>query len=103
MHRDHLKRVHQKPRRCTTCWKDLPTDEALEAHDKLEQPCTRNPEPEDDRVTAETLRELNFSRVPYANQSVEEKWKRLYSDLFPNEEDIPSPCKLKVPLRVDYC
>ncbi|KAF2742312.1 hypothetical protein M011DRAFT_481804 [Sporormia fimetaria CBS 119925] len=92
--KDHLKRVHQKPIerqfQCTRCWTELPSKDALNEHQKLDPKCTERPGQPDERMSASMLQGLNFSRGPYANKTVEEKWKMLYMTLFP-EEHVPSP------------
>ena len=57
--------------------------------------CKKRPEPLDDRIRPQVLKNLDFKKAPYAHaKNTEEKWKILYSVLFPNENNIPSPCKL---------
>jgi hypothetical protein len=92
--RDHLKRVHSQPLRCSRCWQEMKSDDAYMEHLQKEIICKKRPEPLDDRIRPQMLKNLDFKKAPYAHtKNTEEKWKILYSVLFPNENDIPSPCK----------
>ncbi|KAF2792877.1 hypothetical protein K505DRAFT_418159 [Melanomma pulvis-pyrius CBS 109.77] len=90
--KDHIKRVHTQPLRCSRCWQEMKSDDAYMKHLQKETICKKGLEPLDDRIRPQMLKNLDFKKVPYAHaRNTEEKWKILYSVLFPNENDIPSP------------
>ncbi|OCK74158.1 hypothetical protein K432DRAFT_410093 [Lepidopterella palustris CBS 459.81] len=90
--KDHIKRVHTQPLRCSRCWQEMKSDDAFMEHLQKEIICKKRPEPPDDRIRPQILKNLDFKKAPYAHaKNTEEKWKILYSVLFPNENDIPSP------------
>ncbi|KAF2122232.1 hypothetical protein BDV96DRAFT_140572 [Lophiotrema nucula] len=90
--KDHLKRVHTRPLRCTRCWENMSSSQALDAHLQADRICTKLPEPKDDRICQRTLRDLNFNRSPFSGaDTVSEKWQMLYYILFPDEDEVPSP------------
>ncbi|KAF2183096.1 hypothetical protein K469DRAFT_751693 [Zopfia rhizophila CBS 207.26] len=90
--KDHIKRVHTQPLRCYRCWREVESDEALVRHLQRNPACETLPEPPDDRISPRMLKRLDFKKAPYANaRDTEQKWKILYSTLFPNDRDVPSP------------
>ncbi|KAF2490635.1 hypothetical protein BU16DRAFT_622209 [Lophium mytilinum] len=96
----HLSRVHLQPPICERCWRDMASNEARRSHLRREpsEMCDSVPQPEDDRISPETLKEsLNFQKSPYANKSDEEKWKLAYKVIFPqdSDEEIPSPYEVQ--------
>jgi hypothetical protein len=89
--KDHLKRAHTRPLRCTRCWENMASTAALDAHLRAESICRKRPEPDDDRICPRKLRDLNFNRNPFSGaESVEEKWQMLYKIIFPGDEEVPS-------------
>jgi hypothetical protein len=95
--KDHIKRVHTQPLRCPRCWLEMDSDEAYHEHLQHEIICQKEPEPQDDRIRPQLLKRLDFKKAPYANASnVEEKWKMLFSILFPSDDIIPSPCEFSL-------
>ncbi|KAF2815387.1 uncharacterized protein BDZ99DRAFT_459271 [Mytilinidion resinicola] len=90
--KDHIKRVHTQPLRCSRCWLEMKSEEAYAEHLQQEDICKKKAEPQDDRIRPQLLNRLDFKKAPYANaRNVEEKWKILFSVLFPGHTDIPSP------------
>ena len=92
--KDHIKRVHTQPLRCSRCWLEMKSEEAYSRHLQQEDICKKKAEPQEDRIRPQLLKRLDFKKAPYANaRNVEEKWKMLFSVLFPSDTNIPSPCK----------
>ncbi|PVH95665.1 hypothetical protein DM02DRAFT_675355 [Periconia macrospinosa] len=90
--KDHIKRVHTQPLRCVRCWEDMPSEDAHVEHQQAETPCTKQPQPDDDRITQRTLKRLDFKKAPYAQaKDTEQKWRMMYKELFPNDPEAPSP------------
>jgi hypothetical protein len=92
--KDHIKRVHTQPLRCPRCWLKMDSDDAYHEHLQQEIICQKGSEPQEDRIRPQLLKRLDFKKAPYSNaRNVEEKWKMLFSVLFPSDSTIPSPCK----------
>lgn len=92
--KDHIKRVHTQPPRCVRCWMVMASDGDFDEHMQLDNICEKKPEPHDDRIRLQVLKQLDFKKPPYANaKDTEEKWKILYKVLFSGETNIPSSCK----------
>jgi len=92
--KDHIKRVHTQPLRCSRCWLEMASDAAYSKHLRQNPICEMKEEPHDDRIRQETLKQLEFKKAPYASaRNMEEKWNILFRVLFPNDTKIPSPCK----------
>ncbi|KAH4596532.1 hypothetical protein HBI24_231450 [Parastagonospora nodorum] len=90
--KDHIKRVHTQPLRCSRCWMEMECEEAYSDHLQQENICDRRPEPQDDRIRPQLLKRLDFKKVPYSNaRNVEEKWSILFKVLFPEDSNTPSP------------
>ncbi|KAH3958647.1 hypothetical protein HBI56_208600 [Parastagonospora nodorum] len=90
--KDHIKRVHTQPLRCSRCWTEMECEEAYSDHLQQENICDRRPEPQEDRIRPQLLKRLDFKKVPYSNaRNVEEKWRILFKVLFPEDSNTPSP------------
>jgi hypothetical protein len=98
--KDHIKRVHTQPLRCSRCWIEIESDEAYSRHLQQESICKKAPEPLEDRIRPQLLKRLDFKKAPYSNaRNVEEKWRILFKVLFPSNGTIPSPCKYDLSAR----
>jgi hypothetical protein len=98
--KDHIKRVHTQPLRCSRCWLEMKSDEAYSEHLQQESICEKASEPLEDRIRPQLLKRLDFKKAPYSNaRNVEEKWRILFKVLFPNNGTIPSPCKFDLSVR----
>ncbi|KAL5114753.1 hypothetical protein ACEQ8H_007370 [Pleosporales sp. CAS-2024a] len=90
--KDHIKQVHTQPLRCSRCWLEMESDEAYSEHVQQESICAKAPEPVDDRIRPQSLKNLDFKKAPYSNASnAEEKWKMMFKVLFPGDSTVPSP------------
>lgn len=65
----------------------------FEKHLDKDSRCEKRPPPEDDRISDELMSELRKVNTFASARTQEEKWNILYKKLFPNDSDIPSPCK----------
>jgi hypothetical protein len=101
--KDHIKRVHTQKLRCPRCWLDMDSEEACDEHLRQKFICQRGLEPQEDGIRPQLLRRLDFKKAPYSNaRNVEEKWKMLFSVLFPTDRTIPSPCKSNLSTLVSF-
>lgn len=93
--KDHIKRVHTQPLRCFRCWLEMKSEESFSEHLQEEVSCKKNPKPQDDRLHRRFVDdELDFKKPPYSKaKTIEEKWRLMYKLLFPDDAEIPSPCK----------
>lgn len=90
--KDHIKRVHTQPLRCARCWKDMASEDSYIEHQQAEISCAKRCQPVDDRITQRTLKRLDFKKAPYAYaKDTEHKWRLMYKELFPNDQEAPSP------------
>jgi hypothetical protein len=72
-------------------------DEELTAHaQSTSDPCEIRPILAVDGLTAEQKKKL---KPRDKNRSEEERWIKIYQICFPNDTEIPSPCKLRCPDR----
>lgn len=100
--KDHIKRVHTQPLRCSRCWLDMESDEVFFEHLQQIDICQINPEPQEDRIRPQMLKRLDFKKAPYSKtRNVDEKWKIMYAVIFPNDSNIPSPCRYHRPGNTD--
>ncbi|KAJ4303456.1 hypothetical protein N0V90_002351 [Kalmusia sp. IMI 367209] len=92
--KDHLKRVHTQPLRCSRCRMEMNSEDELEEHLNQDEICKKRPEPQDDRIRPQMLKKLDFKKAPFATaKNMEEKWKMMYKVLFAGDPNssIPSP------------
>ncbi|KAH7069847.1 hypothetical protein BKA63DRAFT_569450 [Paraphoma chrysanthemicola] len=90
--KDHIKRVHTQPLRCSRCWLEMRSEDTYSEHLQQEEACTKNGEPQDDRIRPQMLKRLDFKKSPYTKaRNVEEKWNMMFSAIFPDDTVVPSP------------
>lgn len=100
--KDHIKRVHTQPLRCSRCWLKMESDEVFSEHLQQINICQIAPEPQDERIRPQLLKRLDFKKAPYSKaRNVDEKWKILYTVLFPNDSNIPSPCRYHLFINIE--
>ncbi|PSN71693.1 hypothetical protein BS50DRAFT_569340 [Corynespora cassiicola Philippines] len=89
--KDHIKRRHTQPLKCVRCWSIMESAEQMSEHLQKDDICAKKPEPQDDRIRQQLLKQLDFKKAPYSKaKNVEEKWEIMFKELFPGET-IPSP------------
>jgi hypothetical protein len=87
--KDHIERVHSQPLCCLRCWEEMEFDHAYITHIQAETFCKKQQEPVDDRLPYQMLKRLDFKKALYAKaKDTEQKWKILYSVLFPTDSEI---------------
>jgi hypothetical protein len=84
------------PAHCPRCWQEFKNQKQLDSHitvvavDICESKTGHPPE----GISSETEKLLRRRKKTYPGQSEEERWRDIYRLLFPNDKDVPSPCKL---------
>ncbi|KAH7074143.1 hypothetical protein FB567DRAFT_583720 [Paraphoma chrysanthemicola] len=90
--KDHIKRVHTQPLRCSRCWLEMRSEDTYSQHLQQEEACVKNAEPQDDRIRPQLLKRLDFKKSPYTKaRNAEEKWSMMFSAIFPDDAVVPSP------------
>jgi hypothetical protein len=84
------------PVHCQRCWQEFESQQQLDSHIKVAAVdiCELTAGHPPEGISSETEKLLRRRKKSYAGQSEEERWKDIYRLLFPNDEDVPSPCKL---------
>jgi hypothetical protein len=94
--REHLHRVHRMPLYCRRCYLTFKTENHLDDHAQLQEPCPRGEARPMEGFNKEQEEKLR-DRGPMfrAKGSEEKKWNTVYLILFPYTPlgTIPSPCK----------
>jgi hypothetical protein len=93
--RQHLERCHKQSPYCPRCKAAFKTKAEQQAHCESREPCNASAKlpPEG---TTEEQREMIRSKKRVGGDNLDsEKWNRIYSILFPDDDPktIPSPCK----------
>jgi hypothetical protein len=65
---------------------------SLRDHLREDPACQTQPEPKDERVSVELLRQIKARRPFLKAKTLAERWEILFKMIFPNDETIPSPC-----------
>ena len=91
-YREHLYRCHMAPIHCSRCWVQFKDQEEYWAHTHATCICELQPRPALKGITPEIEARLRSRKPSLPRQSDEQKWREIYSLLFPNEE-VPDPCK----------
>lgn len=91
-HRAHLYRTHRifKCERCNELFKDSDT---LKSHFMATKACDLRQTDPIDGITCDVEKKLKIRKKTHKNQSPGERWKEIYSIIFPMEL-VPEPCKL---------
>ncbi|KAI1300915.1 hypothetical protein F5Y03DRAFT_363287 [Xylaria venustula] len=88
--KEHVKRKHQRPpNRCARCGQDFESPADLSNHQNSEVTCTEVSHSSD--CVTEAQLEVLLSRKGQRGLNQAQKWSRMYSNIFPNEESVPSP------------
>lgn len=94
--REHIYRQHSRPIECPRCFEIFQNQTALEAHQRAAQMCEVRQKGETEGITQEQQIRLR-SRVRYPRHYTEEdKWKQIYRLIFPDQLEIPRPCKCQL-------
>lgn len=79
---------------CERCWQTFSNQQRLTAHITVDavQICQVKPGHPPEGITPEIERKLKSRKKAYLGQTEEDRWRDMYTLLFPGE-DVPSPCK----------
>jgi hypothetical protein len=91
-HREHLHRVHTDPILCRRCQLLFKTKKDLTEHIRKQSPCEMQPQLVK-WISPEEIKSLKDHERAPKGQSKGERWEYIYGILFPEELNIPSPCK----------
>ncbi len=90
--REHLYRRHKPRITCPRCRMEFMQREEVEPHLNKEQICDRKPPADTDQPTALTDAQVTELKRRNSKLNEVEQWKGIYKIIFPNEQNIPSPC-----------
>lgn len=92
---NHIEALHTQNLRCVRCWEDMQSQAAFNEHIRKDSMCTTQTRPADDRITRETLQNLqyvDFNEPPFVfARNNEQRWRVFYAILFPEDTEAPSP------------
>ena len=91
--REHVYRRHKLPVTCHRCSLEFQSDAALKEHSKLLIPCNVAEAGEAQGYDNDQERKLRSRKRP-PGQTEADKWKEMFRILFPDDREIPSPCKI---------
>ncbi len=94
--RTHLYRRHTMPLQCPRCWTTFKTDALLTGHLQQDPPCNICPnETLAEGFTKDQEKKLRSRKKTSAEMTDEDKWREIYTILFPDDdpETIPSACE----------
>jgi hypothetical protein len=91
-HRGHLYRYHII-HQCQRCKGIFNSDEELDSHIETSERCEPIIAPPFDGITRKIKALLQCKRKAFKGQTEAQRWKQVYQILFPEEEDVPDPCK----------
>jgi hypothetical protein len=91
--KQHLKRVHTQPLRCYRCQTEMCSGQDMARHLRKAEACQIKAEPEDDRISHERWAVIEAPRSCSGRLGIEQKWQLLYAAVFPDDNEIPCPCK----------
>lgn len=84
--------MHAAPIECSRCWLSLKTEKDLADHVRRETPCEVQPQLVE-WIPREKIKVLKDRKKAPLGQSKRERWEYVYKVLFPEEPNLPSPCK----------
>jgi uncharacterized C2H2 Zn-finger protein len=84
---------------CPRCKSLFENADNLESHTLEVQGCELNQEQPAEGITGNIEKKLRSRKKAHRGQSETERWREIYSILFP-EEGVPSPCESNIPLAL---
>jgi hypothetical protein len=90
--REHLYRKHRTPVQCIRCWLFFESQMALNVHLGVVNICQLRPGEPMEGVTPDMEKRLRSRKKASPDQTDEDRWREIYSMLFP-DETVPSPRK----------
>jgi hypothetical protein len=91
--KEHLYRDHECLPQCPRCGQHFYDEDELATHLRAPEACVPCNIGHAGGISPEQKRKLKSRQYPSKMKTEEEKWKYVYMILFPQEEEIPSPCK----------
>ena len=92
--KEHLTRAHKMPPQCSRCGQGFRSAQHLAEHLRAAVPCILQIYRPLDGLTDEQLKRLRGRNSSQGGASTEkDKWNQVYKIAFPDEKNIPSPCK----------
>ncbi|KAJ3469773.1 hypothetical protein MRS44_003893 [Fusarium solani] len=100
--REHIFRRHMlSDSQCCNCFEDFGTKPALDEH--RQDPCRQKPSPRPYGINREQEKQLRSRKMYQTCPDEEEKWRAIYTIIFPGGENLPSPYyEPEVPEFPDY-
>lgn len=90
--RGHLYRYHLI-HQCQRCKGLFDSEEELDSHIETSDRCDAILAPPVDGITRKMKAVLQSKRKAFPGQTEAERWKQIYQLLFPDDEEVPDPCK----------
>jgi Zn-finger nucleic acid-binding protein len=87
LYRYHI--IHQ----CQRCKGVFESEAELESHIEISESCDATMATPIDGVTRKMKVALQSKKKAFKGQKEAERWMQVYQILFPEEEEIPDPCK----------
>ncbi|KAL3417091.1 hypothetical protein PVAG01_11091 [Phlyctema vagabunda] len=88
--KEHIYRKHKAAIQCVRCWIFFKSQDDLNIHLSAINICNVRPGQPIEGVSPDMVARLRSRKKFSADQTEEDRWRRMYEMLFPNE-DIPSP------------
>ncbi|KAH8656933.1 hypothetical protein BGZ61DRAFT_594334 [Ilyonectria robusta] len=90
--KEHIYRRHRKPRyQCKRCQDDFKREDALDLHCAQPVACQSRPAIIQNGINDTQERAIRSRKLAKKNETEEEKWRRMYGVIFPDDTDCPSP------------
>jgi hypothetical protein len=101
-YRAHLYKYHTIYQ-CQRCKRLFNSDDELDSHIMEVESCTAITAPHVDGITKKIKEKLQCKRKAYPAQTEAARWKQIYQILFPEDEEVPDPCKFSSPSYIALC
>ena len=88
--KEHLYRKHTAPIQCVRCWIFFKSMDDLNIHISAINICAIRPGQPIEGLSSDIEKKLRSRKRASSDQSEEDRWRRMYGTIFPNEE-VPSP------------
>jgi len=97
-HREHLYRRHTLPKfKCYRCCQVFLDQSSFSTHLRAEERCEKGEDQIQDGLDDNQIKRLKSRKKTSGTQEMTEhdKWAVMYRIIFPDDVEIPSPCKKK--------
>ena len=100
--REHIYRCHWQPHKCHRCYDAFESAEAFEAHQRQDEPCRKRSPKHDDGISQAQY--FHLKKKPQSTAKTDrERWEEVYRIIFPEAQEMPSPCEIPYPPKVKRC